>query len=111
MRRGLGVLAVGVVLALGMPAGASAAANHFVLSSPTDAASGDQFGFTITARNPDNSIDTGYAGTVHFTSNDPAAVLPANQTLTSGSAILNATLSTPGCRRISANDNSNSLIS
>jgi len=39
------------------------------------------FSFTVTARDVFNNVATGYAGTVHITSTDGAAVLPANSTL------------------------------
>src|SRR5581483_10504994 len=35
---------------------------------------------TVTAENADGSVNTGYTGTVHFTSSDPQAVLPADYT-------------------------------
>ena len=38
--------------------------------------------FTVTAKNADGSTNTGYRGTVHFTSSDPQAVLPADYTFT-----------------------------
>src|SRR4029077_16566687 len=37
-----------------------------------------------------------YTGTVHFTSSDASAVLPANSTLTSGTGVFAVTLKTPG---------------
>ena len=50
---------------------------------------------------------TGYVGTVHFTSSDSAALLPANYTFTTASAgthTFSVTLSTPGLRSITATD-------
>jgi uncharacterized repeat protein (TIGR03803 family) len=38
--------------------------------------------FTVMVQNPDGSTDTGYTGTIHFTSSDPMAVLPADYTFT-----------------------------
>ena len=52
---------------------------------PASATAGSAFTFTVTAEDPYNNTATGYAGTVHFTSSDAAAVLPANATLTNGS--------------------------
>jgi hypothetical protein len=36
--------------------------------------------------NPDGTVDTGYTGTVHFTSSDPQAVLPKGHTFTAANA-------------------------
>ncbi len=41
---------------------------------------------TVTARDPFGNTATGYTGTVHFTSNDLQAVLPADYTFTPGDA-------------------------
>ncbi len=53
---------------------------------------------------------TGYTGTVHFTSSDPVAVLPANTTLTNGAGTFSATLNTGGSQTITATDAYNSSI-
>src|SRR5208283_3819188 len=45
-----------------------------------------------------------YSNTVHFTSSDTAASLPANVTLTSGSGTFSATLKTPGSQTFTATD-------
>ena len=50
-----------------------------------------------------NAMATGYTGTVHFTSSDGAAVLPANSTLTNGVGTFSVTLKTAG----GADDRSN----
>src|SRR5439155_254873 len=57
---------------------AAAAATHFAVSAPTNATAGAAFNFTVTAQDPFNNTATGYAGTVHFTSNDAAASAPAD---------------------------------
>src|SRR5688500_19663813 len=50
--------------------------------------------------------DTGYAGSVHFTSNDTSAgvALPADSTLTDGQATFAATLTTAGSQTITGTD-------
>src|SRR5215471_5871860 len=56
---------------------------------------------------------TGYRGTVHFTSSDSAAVLPANYTFTSsdqGVHVFNVTLQTSGSQTITATDTGTSSI-
>jgi hypothetical protein len=41
---------------------------------------------TVTARDPSGNVLTGYAGTVHFSSSDGTATLPANYTFTASDA-------------------------
>jgi hypothetical protein len=48
--------------------------------------------------------------TIHFTSSDPAAVLPNNSALTGGHLTASATLNTSGTQTISTSDNGNSSI-
>src|SRR5262249_14666319 len=58
-------------------------------------------------------VATGYTGTVHFTSSDPHATLPANYTFTSsdsGTRNFSATLKTVGTRSITATDTVTSSI-
>ncbi len=53
---------------------------------------------------------TGYTGTVHFTSSDPLAILPADAPLTNGVGTFNATLRAPGSQTLTATDTVNSAI-
>src|SRR4029079_10404754 len=69
--------------------------------SPT---AGTAFSFTVTALDQFNNTATSYAGTVHFTSSDGQAVLPANSTLTNGAGTFSATLRTAGSQTITATD-------
>jgi autotransporter-associated beta strand protein len=85
-----------------------AAATHFSISAPT-AATG-AFSFTVTALDAFNNVATGYTGTVHFTSSDPLAVLPADATLTNGVGTFSATLRTGGNQTLTATDTVNSSI-
>jgi hypothetical protein len=90
---------------------APAAATHFLVSTPAQAAVGQAFSFTVTAVDQFNNTKTEYAGRVHFTSSDPAAALPANATLSSGMATLPATLNTVGTWTITATDTVSNSIS
>ena len=64
---------------------ASGSLNHFDISGlPATISVNQSVSFTVTAQDASNSTATGYSGTVHFTSSDSAAVLPANTTLTNG---------------------------
>ena len=51
-----------------------------------------------------NNTDTNYAGTVHFSSTDAQAVLPADATLASGVGTFNGTFATPGSQTLTATD-------
>jgi hypothetical protein len=67
-------------------------ATHFAVSAPATSTAGSAFSFTVTALDVNNNTAIGYAGTVHFSSSDGAAVLPANSTLTNGVGAFSATL-------------------
>src|SRR5205823_5902101 len=60
--------------------------------------------FSVTAKDAYNNVTPAYRGTVHFTSSDGNAVLPANYTFTSGDAGIHtgnsATLKTAGLQSI-----------
>ena len=89
---------------------ASGAATHFSVSAPATATSSVAFNFTVTALDQFNNVVTGYTGTVHFTSTDAQATLPANATLTNGVGTFSATLKTAGTRIITATDTVNASI-
>jgi hypothetical protein len=86
------------------------AATHFAVSAPSSATAGSAFSFTATALDQFDNTATGYAGTVHFTSGDGQAVLPADATLTNGTGTFSATLKTAGPRTITATDTANASI-
>lgn len=65
---------------------------------------------TIVARDSYGNFVTGYTGTVHFTSSDPSAVLPADATLVNGAAMVNVTFMTVGTQTITATDTLDSII-
>jgi hypothetical protein len=92
-----------------------AAANRLQVVAPTSAGVGTPFSVTVTARDAFNNVATGYTGTIHFTSSDGSATLPANypflssdhgsHTFTNG-----VTLRTPGPESITATDTVTSSI-
>jgi hypothetical protein len=88
----------------------AATATHFTVSAPASATAGASFNFTVTALDQFNNVATGYAGTVHFTSSDGQAILPANNTLTNGIRTFSATLGTVGPQTITATDTVTSSI-
>lgn len=87
-----------------------AAAAHFSISAPSAVASGNAFSFSVTALDSSNNTVANYSGTIHFTSSDGAATLPANSTLTNGTATFSATLVTAGSQTLTATDTGNAAI-
>lgn len=77
---------------------------HFSVTASASATAGTAFSFTVTALDASNNTVSTYSGTVHFTSTDGQAALPANSSLTSGSATFSATLKTAGNQTITATD-------
>jgi hypothetical protein len=91
-----------------------AAASMLVVSgflSPTSA--GATHSFLVTAEDPYGNVATNYLGTVHFTSSDARAVLPANYTFTAAAAGRHsffATLKTAGTQSITATDTASASL-
>jgi hypothetical protein len=86
---------------------AAANATHLSVVAPAGATAGTSFNFTVTAFDQFNNTATGYTGTVHFSSTDGAAILPADYTFTgadTGSRQFSATLNTAGIQTISGTD-------
>src|SRR6202042_37466 len=79
---------------------------------PSSTTAGTPQTFTVTVQ-LGGSTDTSYTGTVHFTSSDPKAALPANFTFTTaddGQYTFTATLETAGAQSITATDTASSSI-
>ena len=98
------------ILADQAPPAVAAAATHFAVAAVASITAGSAFSFTVTALDQSNNVDTGYAGTVYFTSSDGQAVLPANATLSNGFGTFSATLKTAGNQTITATDTSDATI-
>jgi ELWxxDGT repeat protein len=90
----------------------AAAASSFTLTGfPSPATVGTAGNFTVTAYDQYGNVATDYGGTVHFTSSDPAAVLPADATLTGGTGQFSATLKTLGTSQsLTTTDKNNSAL-
>ena len=84
------------------------AVTHLTITAPSTAAVGTVITATVTAKDALNNTATGYTGTVHLTSTDTSAVLPANFTLTSGAKQVSIKLMTPGVQTVRATDTVNS---
>ena len=82
----------------------TAAATHFSLTAPASWSPGSAFNFGVTALDAANNVAPTYSGTIHFTSTDSQALLPANSTLTNGAGTFSATLNTLGSQTITATD-------
>jgi hypothetical protein len=81
------------------------ATNHFKITAPATANTGSPVNFTVTALDQFNDpTGSGYTGTVHFSSTDGSASLPANTTLTNGTGVFSVTLNSPGPQTVSASD-------
>lgn len=86
-----------------------------VLTLPANLGSGDAAGATLTAYDASFNVATGYTGTVHFTSTDPAAALPADFTFSPadhGTHTFPASFSfnTPGSHVVTVTDTADPTI-
>jgi hypothetical protein len=89
------------------------AATHFTVKAPASVTAGKSFTITVTALTAGNQLDAVYTGTVHFTSTDGLAVLPADCTFTlrdAGSHKFQVTLNTTGSQTITVTDTVTSSI-
>ncbi len=96
----------------GQFAGAQAA--RLLVRAPATVPAGTPFQVTVTAVDQNNNAFTGYRGTVHFTSSDPAAGLPANYSFTvadNGVHTFTVTLNTIGSQTVTATDTATAGVS
>ena len=80
---------------------------------PSPDTAGSAGTFTVTAKNADGTSDTAYTGTLHFTTTDRQAVLPADYTFRAADAgvhTFSATLKTAGTQSFTATDTVSGLI-
>ncbi len=82
------------------------AANHFTVNVPKTTTMGNGFVFTVTAIGTTGNPNPAYTGTVHFSSTDPLAGLPADTALFNGTGVFAAVLNTLGTQTISVDDSS-----
>jgi polygalacturonase len=90
--------------------GVAATASHLMLTGPANIPSATAFQFSITAVGVSNNPVNTYSGTIHFTSSDTHAQLPADIALIGGRGTFNAMLSTAGNQTITATDAATSSI-
>lgn len=77
---------------------------HFLVSVAPNALSGSPATVTVSAVDASNQIVTYYSGTIHFSSSDPSAALPADAALTQGTGAFQVTLNSPGTQTLAAAD-------
>jgi hypothetical protein len=97
----------------GITVSPAAASALWVAGFPSPTTAGVAGYFTVTAFDPYGNIATSYTGTVHLTSSDGKALLPANYTFTAadaGTHAFIATLKSAGSQSITATDISNSAF-
>ena len=87
----------------------STAAASFTVTGAASTTAGSSYTITVTALTSSNAVATSYTGTVHFTSSDPLAKLPANATLTKGTGTFTVTFETAGSQSITAADTSSGI--
>jgi hypothetical protein len=91
----------------------AAAAAQFLISAPSTAQAGVAFNLTLTVVDAYGNVVTGYTGTVHFSSSDQQASLPADYTFGASDAgvhTFSVILQTPGMQTITIADTQNSLL-
>ncbi len=84
-----------------------------VTGFPTTVTAGTPASFTVTAYDQYGNVATDYTGTVHFTSSDGQAILPANYSFTAANNstyTFSATFNTAGTQSITATDTATSSI-
>jgi hypothetical protein len=92
-----------------------AAAAQLVLSAPSSVTHRTTFSVTLTVEDAFGNVVTGYRGTIHFSSSDSSATLPANYTFTAADAGVHTftqafILRTKGKQTLTATDTQNSAL-
>ncbi|HJV08709.1 MAG TPA: hypothetical protein VJ653_03485, partial [Acidimicrobiales bacterium] len=87
---------------------------YFEVGAPTNANPGETFSVRVRARNDRNDVDTSYRGTIHFTSTDPAAVLPPDYTFTAADngdhTFAGVAFAGAGNHSVAVNDTANATV-
>lgn len=86
-------------------------APHFIVSAPAAATAGTPFDYSVSIEDEPGYLLTEYAGTIHFTSSDSGATMPADALLTNGTGSFAAALKKAGNQTITAMDAANALLS
>ena len=84
-------------------------ATHFEVLVPASIMPGVAFDVTVQALDASNNPVPNYTGTVHFSSTDGMAMLPADTTQTTGTGTYSAAFNTPGNWTITVMDAANNI--
>jgi len=87
-----------------IPVGPGLINNFLVELEKSPIAAGTSMLMNVTAQDIAGNRATGYAGTVHFTSTDPNAILPPDTKLTNGLGNFTVTFQTTGVQTVTAGD-------
>jgi hypothetical protein len=91
-----------------------AAASKFILSAPAHVTAGVAFSLTLKVEDAYGNVVTNYSGTVHLSSSDGTATLPANYTFTAADkgvhTFTGLVLRKKGYQKITATDTNNSSL-
>ena len=107
------VVAVAVSLTIETPRAGAAPATNLRVGTCSSVTAGNECSISVGARDGSSATDTGYRGTVRFTSTDPAATLPADYTFTAGDAgekAFTVVFRTPGAQRVTVTDTANGSL-
>jgi hypothetical protein len=85
-------------------------ATHLAMNGPGSTNTRATFNVTVSALDAANNVSAGYSGTVHFTSSDAQAKLPADSALAAGTGNFSATLETAGTQTLTATDTTSASI-
>src|SRR5205807_10129678 len=90
-------------------------ARSYAVSAPNGALASTPFSVAVTAFDQFGNTAVGYSGTVHFTSSDPGATLPADYTFTAADQGVHTftngvTLRSVGSQTVTARDTINNSI-
>jgi microsomal dipeptidase-like Zn-dependent dipeptidase len=89
---------------------APAQPTKLAVAAPATVILGVPFSITVTAEDSQSNQVGTYSGTVHFVSSDGSSFLPADSTLTDGTATFSVTLNTTGSQTITATDTVKSAL-
>jgi hypothetical protein len=95
---------------LSLAVDAAPASRFDVTGFPAQITAGMAGNVTVTARDMFGNVATAYAGSLHFSSTDPRAVLPADSPLAGGTGVFSVKFTTAGSQALSATDAANAQI-
>jgi hypothetical protein len=104
---GLGSPIVNLIVPALVGQSTTSGATHYSVTTSASGTAGSAVSVTVSALDANGQIDSGHTGTVHLTSSDPSAVLPADYTFTAadqGTHTFSVTLKTAGNDTITATD-------